>query len=100
MSDRDERIKALEEAFTSDEVFATEFSRAIKMRSAEDAIRLAAAKGIEITADDFAPNAAALESRELDESELKTVAGGYSWGQFAQDLGCYAYFFLAAAAWE
>lgn len=98
MSDRDERVKALEEAYTSDEVFAAVFYRAIKTRSAEDAIRLAAAKGLELTADDFAPEAAALEGRKLDESELEAVAGGYSGDEFLKDFGCIAYMLLATAS--
>lgn len=95
MSVQDERAKALEEAYTSDEVFAAEFRHAIETHSTEDAIRLAATKGIELTADDFAPDAAALDGKELDESELEAVAGGNVFDDFMKGVGCVILFLVA-----
>lgn len=92
MSGTPERMKALIEALEADEAFAADFRRAVEERSVEETTRLAAAKGIELAPEDFAPG---IVEGELDEDELKAVAGGFSWDELFSDLQCIAAMFAA-----
>lgn len=94
----DDNLVELVDAYSTNALmrdFAAEFRHAIETHSTEDAIRLAATKGIELTADDFAPDAAALDGRELDESELEAVAGGNVFDDFMKGVGCVILFLVA-----
>lgn len=89
MSINQEKLEALKAAFEADEAFAAELKQAIEEKDVEKAIGLVAAKGIEIGAEDFAPDA---DGKEIDDAELENVAGGYDFEEFTRDLYCFFYF--------
>ncbi|MBQ6773957.1 MAG: Nif11-like leader peptide family RiPP precursor [Synergistaceae bacterium] len=73
MSNKKE-LQRLIELAKEDKEFAEKFMAAMKSKNADEAIRIAAEKGVSLTADDFKFN----QKRELDPEELKNVAGSES----------------------
>ena len=79
-----EELKRLAEIAEKDKDFCEKFTAAVNARNADEAVRLAAEKGVTLKAEEFAFSG----KRELDSEELKNVAGG--------DLGDHCNGILAA----
>lgn len=67
-----EELHRLAEAAEKDKEFAEKFTAAVKAKNADETVRLAAGKGFNLKAEDFAFDG----KRELDPEEFENVAGG------------------------
>ena len=86
MEDLAKRAQALKEAIEADEAFKNALLEAMQAGDAEKAVKLAAEKGLEFTAEDFLP--AEVEGREVDEAEIEAVAGGGIWEEPGKATPC------------
>ena len=61
-------------------------AKAMQCESADELIEVAKEEGIELTQDEAEAYMSELEDFELDDSDLKQVAGGRAWGEPCNDL--------------
>ena len=74
MADIKEQIAKIEALAKEDEQFRNDYIAAVKAQDVDGLTALFAEKGFEVTFEDL--QAQADEGREIDEAELKAVAGG------------------------
>ena len=61
-------------------------AKAMQCESADELIEITKAEGVNLTQDEAEAYMAELEDFELDDSDLKQVAGGRAWGEPCNDL--------------
>ena len=61
-------------------------AKAMQCENADELIEVAKEEGIELTQDEAEAYMSELEDFELDDSDLKQVAGGRAWGEPCNDL--------------